>query len=288
MKKTDRLRQLLLREELTFLMDAHNALSAKIVEEAGFDGIWASGLALSASKGVRDHNELSWTQVLDEVELMADMTDVPILLDGDSGHGNFNNVRRLVRKAEQRGVAGLCIEDKLYPKTNSFLRDGRFPLATMSDFVGKIRAATDARRDDAFCIVARTEGLIVGEPVARVLDRAYGYREAGADAILVHSRRSDPQDVFAFLERWDERCPIVLVPTKYETVPAAELAARGASTIIWANHLLRAAIQWMQRTAAQVHRTQSVASLRDAIAPLEEIFRLQNEAELVEAEKKYL
>ena len=115
------LRQLLLSPDLSFLMEAHNGLSAKIVEEAGFQGIWASGLSISASLGVRDNNEASWTQVLEVLEFMADATSIPMLVDGDTGFGNFNNVRRLVRKLCDRGVAGVCIEDKLFPKTNSFI-----------------------------------------------------------------------------------------------------------------------------------------------------------------------
>src|SRR5215468_11308796 len=119
---TTKLRMLVDSPYLTFLLEAHNGLSAKIVEEAGFEGIWASGLSISASLGVRDSNEASWTQVLEVAEFMADATSVPILLDGDTGYGDFNSVRRLVRKLEQRGIAGVCIEDKLFPKINSFLR----------------------------------------------------------------------------------------------------------------------------------------------------------------------
>src|SRR5215207_7961470 len=129
MKKTTQFKQLLGSGQLEFLMEAHNGLSARIVEEAGFQGIWASGLSISAALGVRDNNEASWTQVLEVVEFMADATGIPILLDGDTGFGNFNNVRRLVRKLEQRGIAAVCIEDKLFPKTNSFIQGERQPLA---------------------------------------------------------------------------------------------------------------------------------------------------------------
>ena len=118
--KTKQFKELLLSDRLEFLMEAHNGLSAKIVEEAGFKGIWGSGLSISAALGVRDSNEASWTQVLEVAELMSDATSVPILLDADTGYGNFNNFRWLVRKLEQRGVAAVCIEDKLFPKTNSF------------------------------------------------------------------------------------------------------------------------------------------------------------------------
>jgi phosphoenolpyruvate phosphomutase len=135
--KATRFRSLLLSPELTFLMEAHDGLSAKIVEEAGFPAIWASGLTVSAALGVRDSNEASWTQVLEVLEFMADATSVPILLDGDTGCGNFNNVRRLVRKLCQRGVAAVCLEDKLFPKTNSFIGDHQ-PLADVDEFCGKI------------------------------------------------------------------------------------------------------------------------------------------------------
>ena len=150
MKKTELLKKLLNSPELEFLMEAHNGLSAKIVENAGFSCIWGSGLAISASMGVRDCNELSWTQVLEVVEFMSDAVRIPILLDGDTGYGNYNNMRRLVRKLEQRGIAGVCIEDKLFPKTNSFVGD-RQPLADIKEFCGKIRAGKDSQADDSFC-----------------------------------------------------------------------------------------------------------------------------------------
>ena len=131
-------------------MEAHNGLSARIVREAGFHGIWASGLSISAQFGVRDNNEASWTQVVDMLEFMADASDLPILLDGDTGYGNFNNMRRLVRKLEQRGIAGVCIEDKQFPKTNSFLNGERQPLADIDEFAGKIAAGKDTQNDPNF------------------------------------------------------------------------------------------------------------------------------------------
>src|SRR5262245_27760552 len=168
---------------LTFLMEAHSGLSAKIVEEAGFPGIWASGLSISASLGLRDSNEASWTQVLEVLEFMAESTALPILVDGDTGYGNFNNVRRLVRKLCERGVAGVCIEDKLFPKTNSFIGE-RQPLADIEEFCGRIKAGKDSQSDDDFVIVARTEALISGHGLDEALLRAAAYHAAGADAIL--------------------------------------------------------------------------------------------------------
>ena len=149
--RSARLRRMLLSERLEFLMEAHNGLSARIVREAGFGGIWASGLSMAAQFGVRDNNEASWTQIVDLLEFMVDASDLPILLDGDTGYGNFNNMRRLVRKLEQRGVAGVCIEDKQFPKTNSFLNGERQPLADVDEFAGKIMAGKDTQRDADFC-----------------------------------------------------------------------------------------------------------------------------------------
>ncbi|MGC1952168.1 MAG: isocitrate lyase/phosphoenolpyruvate mutase family protein, partial [Gammaproteobacteria bacterium] len=174
--------------DLRFLMEAHNGLSAKIVEEAGFEGIWASGLSMSAALGVRDNNEASWTQVLEVLEFMADATSIPILVDGDTGYGNFNNFRRFVTKLCQRDIAGVCVEDKLFPKTNSFL-GSHHPLAEIDEFCGKIKAGKDSQTDENFCIVARTEALVAGYPVEHALRRAEAYHAAGADAILIHSKK---------------------------------------------------------------------------------------------------
>src|SRR5690625_1262831 len=214
MNKTTQLKKLIESDELSFLMEAHNGLSAKIVEDTGFKGIWASGLSISASLGVRDNNEASWTQVLEVIEFMSDATKVPILLDGDTGYGNFNNMRRLVRKLEQRDIAGVCIEDKLFPKTNSFIDGETQPLADIDEFCGKIRAAKDAQTDPDFVVVARVEAFIAGWGLEEALKRAEAYRQAGADAILMHSKKSNPSDIEAFMKEWGNRHPVIIVPTK--------------------------------------------------------------------------
>lgn len=148
--RTMRLREMLQSNRLEFLMEAHNGISARIAKEAGFKAIWGSGLSISAQFGVRDNNEASWTQVVDNLEFMADASDLPILLDGDTGYGNFNNVRRLVKKLEQRGIAGVCIEDKQFPKTNSFINGEAQPLADIDEFCGKIKAGKDSQSDPNF------------------------------------------------------------------------------------------------------------------------------------------
>lgn len=282
------LRGLLQSPQLEFIMEAHNGLSARIVQEAGFKGIWASGLALSAQFGVRDNNEASWTQVVDMLEFMTDATSIPILLDGDTGYGNFNNMRRLVRKLEQRRVAGVCIEDKLFPKTNSFIDGERQPLADVDEFCGKIKAGKDSQDDPDFCIVARVEALIAGWDLAEALHRAEAYRRAGADAILIHSKLSRPDEILVFAREWANRAPLVIVPTKYYSTPVDVYRRAGISLVIWANHLLRASVNAMQQVAAEVQRSESLTGVEDRIASVNEIFRLQGADELQEAEERYL
>jgi phosphoenolpyruvate phosphomutase len=283
-----KLRHMLQSAELEFLMEAHNGLSARIVREAGFKGIWASGLSISAQFGVRDNNEASWTQVVDVLEFMADASNLPILLDGDTGYGNFNNMRRLVRKLEQRGIAGVCIEDKQFPKTNSFLNGERQPLADIEEFAGKIAAGKDTQSDANFCIVARVEALIAGWGMDEALRRAEAYRLAGADAILIHSKLSKPDEILAFAREWGRRSPLVIVPTKYYSTPTAVFRNAGISTVIWANHLVRSAVSAMQGVAREIFESQTLVNVEDRIASVNEIFRLQDADEYSVAERLYL
>ncbi len=286
--RSARLRQMLLSNALEFIMEAHNGLSARIVREAGFKAIWGSGLAISAQYGVRDNNEASWTQVVDTLEFMADASDLPILLDGDTGYGNFNNVRRLVRKLEQRGIAGVCIEDKQFPKTNSFIDGERQPLAEIDEFCGKIKAGKDSQTDDNFSIVARVEALIAGWGMDEALRRAEAYRQAGADAILIHSKLSRPDEILAFAREWAGRAPLVIVPTKYYSTPTDVFRKAGISMVIWANHLIRVAASSMQAVAREIHDSETLVNVEDRIASVNEIFRLQDAAEYSAAEKMYL
>ena len=287
MKKTTRLKNMLRSLDLEFLMEAHNGLSARIVEQSGFKGVWASGLSISASLGVRDNNEASWTQVLEVAEFMSDCTSIPILLDGDTGYGNFNNLRRLVRKLEQRDIAGVCIEDKLFPKTNSFLSE-RQPLAGIDEFCGKIKAGKDTQRDDDFCIIARVEAFIAGWGLEEVMKRAMAYHQAGADAVLVHSKIDSCEEIELFMREWGNRGPVVIVPTKYYKTPTQTFRDLGISLVIWANHLMRSAISAMRQTAMHIYDLQSLHEVEDRIATLAEVFELQNADELQQAEKRYL
>jgi len=287
-RRCAQLRQMLSSNQLEFLLEAHNGLSARIVREAGFGGIWASGLSISAQLGVRDNNEASWTQVVDVLEFMADASDLPILLDGDTGYGNFNNLRRLVRKLEQRGIAGVCIEDKQFPKTNSFLNGERQPLADIQEFAGKIAAGKDTQQDPNFCIVARVEALIAGWGMDEALRRAEAYRRAGADAILIHSKLSKADEILTFAREWAGRSPLVIVPTRYYSTPTDVFRRAGISMVIWANHMVRSATSAMQSVAKEIFTSQTLVNIEDRIVSVDEIFRLQDADEYSAAERLYL
>ncbi|MCK6596378.1 MAG: isocitrate lyase/phosphoenolpyruvate mutase family protein, partial [Bacteriovoracaceae bacterium] len=199
---------------------------------------------------------------------------------------------RLVQKLESRDVAAVCIEDKIFPKTNSFIRGEAQPLADIEEFAGKIKAGCDTRKDHDFSIIARVEALIAGWGLEEALKRAEAYRLAGADAILMHSKISKPDEIFAFMNAWGldraKKCPIVIVPTKYYATPTEQFRQHNISLVIWANHLMRTSLTAMQKTAKTIFEEQSLMNVEDKVAPLTEVFRLQNDSELAEAESLYL
>ena len=243
---------------------------------------------MSASLGLRDSNEASWTQVLDILEYMSDATNIPILVDADTGFGNFNNARRLVRKLEQLGIAGACIEDKLFPKTNSLLDGREQPLADIDEFALKIRAMKDTQQDPNFCVVARVEAFISGWGLDEALRRAEAYLAAGADAILMHSKKKEPKEIEQFMKAWNNQGPVIIVPTNYYQTPTEAFQKWGVSAVIWANHNLRSSIKAMQATSKQIYKEQSLVNVEPEIVSVKEVFRLQNDQELVSTEKKYL
>ena len=268
-------------------MEAHNGISAKIVEEVGFSAIWASGLSISASYGVRDCNEASWTQVVETVEFMADATTIPILLDADTGFGDYNNVRRLIQKLNKLEIQGICIEDKTFPKKNSFWKGVYQELAPIDEFCGKIKAAKDSQRSEEFCLIARTEAFVAGFGVEEALERAESYVDSGADGILVHSKESSPRQILEFMKHWKKRAPIIIVPTTYGTTPSSVFEKAGVSVVIWANHNLRASIDAMQTISKKIYQLSSIAETEKEIASLKEVFRLTNTEELKIADKLY-
>jgi len=267
---------------LVRVVGAHSGLSARLVEASGFDAIWASGFELSTSHGLPDASILTMSELLEAARNMHEVVSIPVIADCDTGFGDIPNVVNMVRRYEASGIAGVCIEDKVFPKLNSFVADGH-ELIDVGRFAMKLRAAKRAQRGSDLVVIARTEALIAGGDVAEALRRAEVYVEAGADAILVHSRASTPAEIWAFLDRWDQRAPVVVVPTTFFAVDAHELERRGVRMVIYANHGLRAAVRAMQDTFRQLHESGSSRVVEDRIASVSELLELQGMTALIEA-----
>ncbi|WP_239696152.1 isocitrate lyase/phosphoenolpyruvate mutase family protein [Streptomyces sp. Ncost-T6T-1] len=269
-----RLRDLFARPGSIRIIGAHNPLGARLAERAGFDGVWSSGLEVSASQGVPDTDILTMSELLSTASSLAAAVDVPVVADCDAGYGNAHNVMNMVRRYEAAGVAGVSIEDKCFPKVNSFI-PGRQELAPIAEFCGKLRAAKAAQTTPDLVVIARIEALIAGWGMDEALRRGEAYAAAGADAVLIHAKGSSPEPVLSFLERWDFPTPVVVVPTTYHTITATELAEAGAKMVIYANHGLRAGITAVSETFASILRDDRTTGIEDRIAPLTTVFDLQ-------------
>lgn len=279
------LKQLLRGDDLSFIMEAHNALAARLAVDVGFEALWASSLTLSASMGLRDANELAWPDVLNLVDPITDFVDRPVLLDADSGYGDFNIFGRFVTKACAAGVAGVCIEDKAFPKRNSFANT-HHQLADIEDFTGMIMAAKDQQTDPDFCVVARTEALVAGAGLSEALERATRYEAAGADALFIHSKQKTVFEIEAFCKSWNGSIPLIVAPTTYPDTSTDMFERLGISAVIWANHGLRAAMQGMAKAYQEIFDARSVAGLEQKIATVNDILALTDTEGLLARERQ--
>ena len=286
MNKTRKLRELFNSNKLIRVMGAHNALGAKLVEKSGFDAVWASGLEISTSYALPDANILTMTDFFNAASSMNEAVNIPVIADCDTGFGNSNNVIHLVRKYEAAEIAAVCIEDKLFPKVNSFI-PGRQELASIAEFVGKIFAAKNAQNGPDFMVIARVEALIAGWGMEEALKRAHAYADAGADAILIHSKSGSPGEIYEFVDKWNNQAPLVVVPTKYYDVTAEELQEKRISMVIYANHGIRASIRAMSEVFSSVYNSGNTAAVEEKIATLDEVFELQGMPQMKESELKY-
>lgn len=287
MNKAQKLRELFKKESVIRIVGAHDGLGAKLVELNGFDGVWASGFEISASQAVPDANILTMTEYLQAACIMNEAVSIPIVADCDTGYGNSNNVMHMVKKYETAGIAAVTIEDKRFPKVNSYI-PGRQELSPIAEFVGKILAAKNAQQTENFMVIARVEALIAGWGQEEALRRAYAYAEAGADAILIHSKSSTPDEIVAFAKAWDFSVPLVIVPTTYPMLTLDEIKKLGIKMAIYANHGLRASIKAINEVLSEIKREERLNTIDDKIVPMSTVFELQNMPKMKEDEKIYL
>jgi len=274
---------------LVHIMAAHSPLSARLAEEAGFDGIWASGFELSALYGLPDVSLISMTQHLDMLRAMAEQIDLPIVADIDTGFGNAINVIYAVELYERAGAAAVVIEDKSFPKVTSLVAGGRQDLLRVEEFQGKIEAACKTRKDPGFLVIARDEALIAGLGEEEALRRAAAYEEAGADMILIHSKQKTPDEIESFVRAWQGRVPVVIVPTAYPDLNADRIKAlKKIKMVIYGNHGLRAAVTAVQDVFARILRDGGIEHVHKDIVSVEEIFRLQRMDQVKTNEKAFL
>jgi len=279
--------ELLSKTPMVRLCGVHNAMSARLAEEAGFEGCWLSSFEAHASCRLPDADILSIPDYADMCNKISDRTSIPVVVDGDAGGGSPINTIRMVREYGKNGASGICIEDNQYPKRCSFYEGVSRTLAHPKSHAAKIRAACDNRISDDFYVVARTEALIVGLSVSEAVDRVGVYRDAGADAILVHHKGKDPDSMFEVIDKLDYSIPLVAVPTTYNEVTESDLAAHGIKIVIYANYGIRSAVKAMKSTFAIIAENHYLGAANTEVVDMSEIFRLIGVEDLEANEKKY-
>lgn len=271
------------------VVGAHDALSARLIERAGFDGVWASGFAISASlKCIPDASFVTSSEQLEIERNIAEAVGIPVIADCDTGYGNALNVMRTVNDRERAGVAAICIEDNVYPKRCSFYAGVRRELIPIEEHCGKIKAAKAAQIYPEFMVIARTEALIAGWGQEEALKRAEAYAEAGADAVLIHSKSKKFDELKSVYQAWSGRVPLVVVPTIFDQTTAAEMEEAGAKIIIYANQPVRAAIRAMRDTLELIKQDTRPGAANDRIVTLPEVYDIVGVPQMEEDEKQFL
>ena len=284
-----RLRQLLAISPTVKIIEAHDGLTGLIAEKTvvdhngrldQFDGMWVSSLCDSTERGKPDIELVDMSARLRTVDDIMEVTTKPIILDGDTG-GLTEHFVYNVRTLERMGVSAVIIEDKTGLKKNSlFGTEVKQTQAPIEDFCAKISAGKKVQLTDDFMIIARIESLILERGMEDALTRAFAFRDAGADGIMIHSRKKDPAEIYEFCDRFREKdttTPIVVVPTSFNGATEEELASHGINIVIYANQLIRAAFPAMQETARGILRAHRALEVDEQLLPFKDIIRLIDE-----------
>lgn len=284
-----RLRQLIAMRPIVKTLEVHSGLTGLIAEktvvETGgrldqFDAMWISSLCDSTAKGKPDIELVDMSSRIRTIDDVMDVTTKPIILDGDTG-GLIEHFVYNVRTLERMGVSAVIIEDKTGLKKNSlFGTEVEQTQDSIENFCAKISAGKKALRTEDFMIIARIESLILEQGMEDALERASAYTEAGADGIMIHSRKKSPDEILEFCRLFrekDEKTPIVVVPTSFNSITEEELAAAGVNIVIYANQLTRSAFPAMQSTAVEILKNHRALEVDVGLMPFKDIIRLIDE-----------
>lgn len=280
------LKKLLGLKPIVTALEAHNGLTGLIVEKTvvyeqgsakSFDAMWVSSLCDSTSKGKPDIELVDMTSRFATINEIMEVTTKPIIMDGDTG-GLTEHFVYTVRTLERMGVSAIIIEDKKGLKRNSlFGTDVEQTQDSIENFSAKIRAGKKALQTDEFMIIARIESLILKRGVEDALERAFAFIRAGADAIMIHSKEKNPDEIFEFCDRFrgqDKHTPLVVVPTTYNSVTEEELQRHGVNIVIYANHLIRAGFPAMQKVAVSILKNHRSLETDNDCMPIKKIITL--------------
>ena len=284
-----RLRQLISMTPIVKVMEAHSGLTGLIVEKTvvehggkldQFDAMWISSLCDSTAKGKPDIELVDMTSRFRTIDDIMEVTTKPIIFDGDTG-GLTEHFVYTVRSLERKGVSAVIIEDKKGLKKNSlFGTEVEQTQATIEEMSAKIAAGKKAQLTDDFMIIARIESLILEKGMDDALDRARAFVMAGADGIMIHSRKKDPAEIVEFCDKFreeDKTTPIVVVPSSFNVITEEELAQHGVNIVIYANQLTRSAFPAMQQTAEDILRYHRAKEVDDRLMPIKNIITLIDE-----------
>ena len=284
-----RLRQLLSLTPIVKAMEAHSGLTGLIVEKTvvehdgrldQFDAMWISSLCDSTAKGKPDIELVDMTSRFRTIDDITEVTTKPIIFDGDTG-GLTEHFVYTVRSLEKMGVSAVIIEDKKGLKKNSlFGTEVKQTQATIEEMSAKIAAGKKAQLTDDFMIIARIESLILEQGMEDALARAHAFVAAGADGIMIHSRRKEPDEIIEFCDKFradNKETPIVVVPSSFNVITEEELAAHGVNIVIYANQLTRSAFPAMQKTAEDILRYHRAKEVDDRLMKIKDIITLIDE-----------
>ena len=284
-----RLKQLIEMTPIVKTIEAHSGLTGLIAEKTivenngeldQFDAMWVSSLCDSTAKGKPDIELVDMSSRLRTIDDIMEVTTKPIILDGDTG-GLTEHFVYNVRTLERMGVSAVIIEDKTGLKKNSLF--GTEVVQTqdsIKNFCAKISAGKKVLRSDDFMIIARIESLILEQGMDDALNRAFAYVEAGADGIMIHSRKKSPDEILEFCDKFrakDVKTPIVVVPTSFNSITEAELAEHGVNIVIYANQLTRSAFPAMENTAKEILKNHRALEVDDKLMPFKSIITLIDE-----------